>query len=161
VRWLILLFVVVPLVELYLLLQLAVLIDFWPTVALVLVTGIVGGVLAKMEGLRVLRAWRHAFETMTPPEAGVLDGVLVLVGGALLVTPGVLTDLAGLLMLVPFSRRLIAARLRSVVDRAIAARQIRVATTPLRTPSFGDDARHHPVTGPDVVETTGEGVAED
>ena len=152
-RWIVLLFVVVPLLELYLLLQLAALIDFWPTVALVLVTGVVGGALAKMEGVRVLRAWRRAFETLTPPEAGVLDGVLVLVGGVLLITPGVLTDFAGLLMLIPFSRRLIAARVRLLMDRSIAQRKVQfVSTTRVDT-----SARRSPG-GTDVVETTGEGI---
>ncbi len=158
-RWVLLLFVVVPLVELYLLLKLATLIDFWPTVGLVLVTGIVGGVLAKLEGLRVLRAWKRAFETMTPPETGVLEGLLVLVGGALLVTPGVLTDLAGLLMLLPFTRRILVSRLRSVVDRAIDARSVHVITPPGVGPHFpATPRRDSSGAPPTVVETSGEAV---
>ena len=81
-RWLIVLFVVVPLAELYLLLLVGSLIGFWPTVGLTLVTGIVGGALAKHEGLRVWRAWRRSLSELKPPETGVIDGVLVLLGGA-------------------------------------------------------------------------------
>ena len=161
-RWVVLLFVVIPLVELYLLLQLASWIDFWPTVLLVLATGIVGGSLAKMEGLRVLRAWRQAFETMTPPEQGVLDGVLVLLGGALLITPGVLTDVAGLLMVLPWTRRILAARLRALVDRRIATQRVHVVTSsPGRSP-FASATRTSTTGAPNrarqVVDTTGENV---
>ena len=163
-RWVVLLFVAIPLVELYLLLQLAHWIDFWPTVLLVLATGIVGGTLAKMEGLRVLRAWQHAFQTMTPPEQGVLDGVLVLVGGVLLITPGVLTDLAGLLMVFPWTRRLIAARLRTAVDRRIATRAIRVVAPSVGSSPFANATRAStpgsPGPGREIVDTTGENIDE-
>lgn len=121
-RYLLLLFVLVPLVELYLLLWVSRLIGFWATVALTLVTGVVGGSLAKAEGLRVWRAWQRAMEQMRPPEEGVIDGVLVLIGGVLLITPGVLTDLLGLTLLLPLTRRPIAAYMRRRVDRHIQFR---------------------------------------
>ena len=164
-RWVLLLFVVVPLVELYLLLQIASLIDFWPTVGLVVVTGIIGGTLAKLEGLRVLRAWREAFQTMTPPEQGVLDGVLVLAGGALLVTPGVLTDIVGLLMLIPPTRRFIARRVRGLVDRAIETGRVQVVTSstvsggPFAPPPDAHARRPNVIrSSSEVVDTTGEAV---
>jgi UPF0716 protein FxsA len=120
VRWLIPLFIVVPLVELYLLVQLSGLIDVWGTLALILVTGILGGWLAKREGLRVLREWQRAFETFTKPERGVVDGVLVLAGAALLMSPGVLTDLVGLLLLIPWTRHPVASVVRRWADRRLA-----------------------------------------
>ncbi len=125
-RWLLLLFIVVPLVELYLLLWIGSFIGFWPTVAIVLSTGLLGSALAKREGLKVWRAWRRSLETLTPPEQGVIDGVLVLIGGALLITPGVLTDMIGLLLLLPKPRALVAARVRRAIDRRIAAGQLHV-----------------------------------
>ena len=127
-RWLLVLFVVVPLTELYLLLAIGQLIGFWPTVLLTLVTALVGGTLAKREGTKVLRAWRDALARQEAPSQGVLDGVLVLLGGALLVTPGVLTDVTGLLMLFPTSRGRIANRVRRAVDERIAAETVQVVT---------------------------------
>ncbi|MFW5921071.1 MAG: FxsA family protein [Polyangiales bacterium] len=125
---LLLLFTAVPLVELYLLLLVGSLLGFWPTVGIVLLTGMVGAWLAKSEGLRVLRRWQAALGEGRVPEEGVLDGLLVLVGGVLLVTPGVLTDVLGLALLVSPSRRAIARVVRRRVERKIEQGQIRVVS---------------------------------
>jgi len=152
VRWLLALFVVVPLVELYLLLWIGRFIGFWPTVGIVLVTGLLGSTLAKREGLKVWRAWQRSLETLTPPEQGVVDGVLVLIGGALLITPGVLTDMLGLMLLIPTTRGLVAARVRRAIDRRIAAGRLQVVQSGFEEVwSAGP-----PSTRPDVVETHGE-----
>lgn len=120
------LFIIVPLVEVYLLFGLSHLMGFWATVALVLVTGVLGASLAKREGLRVLGRWQAALAEARMPEEGVLDGLLVLVGGVLLVTPGVLTDLTGLLLLLPPTRKVAAAWLRRRAERSIAAGEAQV-----------------------------------
>jgi UPF0716 protein FxsA len=132
VRYVLIAFVVIPLVELYLLLWVGSLIGFWPTVGITVVTGLLGGTLAKREGIRVYRQWRSALDEMRAPETGIVEGMLVLLGGALLITPGVLTDITGLLLLVPLTRRPIAARVRRAVDARLAAGQLQVA-------SFADD----------------------
>ncbi len=121
-----LLFTVVPFVELYLLLLIGDLVGFWPTVAIVLTTGIVGAWLAKKEGLRVYHKWQEALAEYRMPEEGVLGGVLVLIGGVLLVTPGVLTDITGLLLLLPPTRKLIAAVVRKRIERRIEDGSVRV-----------------------------------
>ncbi|MBW2523450.1 MAG: FxsA family protein [Deltaproteobacteria bacterium] len=113
---LVVLFTLVPLVELYLLLLLGGLLGFWPTVALVLLTALVGAWLAKREGLRVLRQWQQSLSRGQMPEEGVLGGVLLLVGGVLLVTPGVLTDVVGLALLAPVSRGWVARWLRPKIE---------------------------------------------
>ena len=82
-----LLFVALPLLDLWVLLQLGRALGFWTTVALVLATGIVGASLARAEGLRVVRDWQRATAEGRLPEEGVLSGALVLAGGLLLVTP--------------------------------------------------------------------------
>jgi UPF0716 protein FxsA len=143
-KWLLLLFVVVPLLELYLLLWLGSWIGFWPTVGITLVTGLLGGTLAKREGLKVWRDWRRALGELRPPEQGVVDGLLVLIGGVLLVTPGVLTDALGLALLMPWTRRRIAARVRRGIDRRIADGSIQVQ--PFGAPSAPSD----------VIDTAGE-----
>lgn len=127
-RYLILLFTVVPLVELWLLFQLADVMGTWQTVLLVLVTGVLGAALAKSEGLRVLKAWQASLARGELPAEGVLGGVLVLVGGVLLVTPGVMTDLAGLLLLLPPTRRAIAAIVKRRVARAVERGTTQVVT---------------------------------
>lgn len=124
---LLLLFTVVPLVELYLLLLVDDLIGFWPTVALVFATGVTGATLARFEGLRVLSQWRKALFRGKVPEDGVLSGLLVLVGGVLLVTPGVLTDVVGLLLLIPPTRRIVAGWFRQGIERRMEAGQIQVS----------------------------------
>lgn len=123
---LLLLFTVVPLVELYLLLLVDDLIGFWPTVAIVLATGVTGAALARFEGLRVLSQWRKALFRGKVPEDGVLSGLLVLVGGVLLVTPGVLTDVVGLFLFIPPTRRWVASWFRRRIERKIEAGQIQV-----------------------------------
>ena len=115
-RGLLLLFVLVPLVELYLLTLIARATSFWWAVALTVVTGVAGGSLAKREGLRVWRRWQAALNQMRVPEEGVVDGLLILVGGVLLITPGVLTDITGFVLVLPQTRRLVAQRLRRRID---------------------------------------------
>lgn len=107
-----LLFTLVPVLELYLLMGIGARIGAIQTLALIVVTGVLGAYFAKREGLRVLRSWQEAVSRGQMPEEGVLGGVLVLVGGVLLVTPGVLTDAVGLALLFPVSRRVVVSGLR-------------------------------------------------
>lgn len=113
-----LLFTIVPAVELFLLLQLGSWLGPLPTFALILVTGVAGGWLAKREGFAVLRELSAELSNGLPPGERLVEGALVLLGGALLVTPGVLTDLAGILLIVRPTRRWLAPRLtRSLAQR--------------------------------------------
>ncbi|XXX81047.1 FxsA family protein [Sorangium sp. So ce134] len=118
---LILLFTAVPILELWLLLSIGDLIGFWPTVAIALGTAVLGAALAKREGLKVLGSWRGAMAEGRVPDEGLTGGLLALLGAALLVTPGVLTDVAGLLLLLPPVRRRIAAAVRERFERRVAA----------------------------------------
>jgi UPF0716 protein FxsA len=118
------LFVIVPLVDLAILVRLGQALGFWPTIGLVVATGTVGAFLARSQGLAVLRGIRTELSVGQVPSTRLLDGVMVLVGGALLLTPGLLTDLAGFLLLLPFSR----APLRAVLRRRAEA-MVRSGTT--------------------------------
>ncbi len=143
-KLLLVLFTVVPLLEVVLLTYLGTLLGVWPTIALVLVTGAIGAWLAKQEGLRVWTRWQEALAAGRMPEEGILAGVLVLVGGVLLVTPGVLTDAVGLSLLVPWSRQRIAAAIRTQLERRFSmqgsvqqvVRQQVVQHGPLRVVTF-------------------------
>ncbi|MEM1416765.1 MAG: FxsA family protein [Myxococcota bacterium] len=123
-----LLFTVVPFVELSLLLRLAEALGPAETLLLVVLTGAVGAALARQEGFRVLGEWRGALERGEVPAEGVLGGLLVLVGGVLLVTPGVITDGVGLLLMLPPVRRVVADLLRRRIEAGVAAGSIRVTT---------------------------------
>ncbi len=117
---LLLLFTVIPVVELYLLITLGQVMGAGATVALVLGTGLVGAWLAKREGARVLSNWQGAVARGEIPKEGVVSSVLVLVGGVLLVTPGVVTDVTGLLLLWPLTRRLAANVVRKRLEQRFA-----------------------------------------
>jgi UPF0716 protein FxsA len=147
-----LLFTVVPFVELYLLLLVGRLIGAVPTLALVIVTGFVGAALARSQGLRVIRRWQVALAQGRVPEEGVLEGLLVLVGGVLLVTPGVLTDVLGLLLLLPSTRVVLADWLRRRIERSVREGTVQVWT-------WGGPVGH-PDRAPDVIDVEGEDVTE-
>lgn len=120
---LLLLFVAVPLVELAILVKLGTLVGFWPTIALVLVTGTVGAWLARSQGIRVLRAIQAETAAGRMPAAHLLDGLLVLIGGIVLLTPGLLTDVAGLLLLFPPTRARFKGMLRKRMERMVRSGQ--------------------------------------
>ena len=101
------LFVLVPAIELYLLIKLGTLIGAFETFALIVVTGLVGSYLAKSQGLSVWNRLQSKLNSGSVPGQELIDGVIILISGALLITPGVLTDIAGLLGLIPASRALI------------------------------------------------------
>jgi UPF0716 protein FxsA len=151
-RWLPLGIVLLVLTELYLLLALGRLIGLGPTVALTVLTALLGAAMARWEGLRVWREWMLTLQQGRPPARGLFEGVLVLVGGALLILPGVLTDFAGLLLLFPLTRRAIARPLERVVSGQVIHTSVRfIGTPPPGAPSM--QRRHGPH---DVVDTTGE-----
>ena len=115
---LVVLLVVVPLAELYVLIQVGQVIGALPTIALLVVMSVVGGLLLRREGNRTFRAFRDAVQAGRVPAREIADGVLVVVGGALMLTPGFLTDVVGLLCVLPGSR----AVLRRGLTRAVAKR---------------------------------------
>ncbi len=149
------LFVAVPLAEIYLLVQLGQVIGPWWTILVLLADGAFGAWLVKREGAR---AWRALSETLSSgrmPSQELADGALVLVGGTLLVTPGFITDVVGLLCILPFTRPLA----RRVLTRLVARRlTVRVAGTRTGPPSADADPRtrrrpgDHEVVRGDVVD---------
>ena len=104
---LLLLFTVVPLVELVLLWWLGTITGFWFTLGLVVATGVVGTALARHEGLRCLKRIQQKMAAGELPADPLIDGVMILLAGALLITPGMLTDLLGFALLLPIFRRFV------------------------------------------------------
>jgi UPF0716 protein FxsA len=103
---LLILFTVVPIVELALLIQIGKVIDVGPTIGLILLTGIIGATLARHEGLRTLRQIRNELNAGRMPGTQLVDALMILVAGALLITPGILTDCVGFALLLPPVRAL-------------------------------------------------------
>ena len=102
-----LLFTIVPTLELWLLFKVGSFIGFWETILLVIVTGLIGASMAKREGLVVLKEIQEAPSKGIPLGDKIGEGLLVLVGGVLLITPGILTDFFGFSLIFPITRRLI------------------------------------------------------
>ena len=113
------LFILLPAVELALLIQVDKLIGFWPTIGLILATGFIGGLLARREGLSVWRRLNQRLGEGGLPGKELLDGVIILLAGALLITPGVLTDVFGFLGLLPPTRALIRKIVQKRIERAV------------------------------------------
>lgn len=116
---LIFIFVAVPLLELAILLQIGQWIGLLPTVALVVTTGVAGAALARRQGIRAFLAVQRELASGRLPGRSLLDGLAILVGGALLLTPGVLTDVIGFGLLVPVSRRWLQLLARRGLERRI------------------------------------------
>lgn len=117
---LVLLFTVIPLVELYLLIRIGAWIGALPTVLLVLATGFVGAFLAKMQGFHVWMRIQQEVNAGRFPAVSLLDGLLLFAAGLLLITPGVLTDIVGFLLIIPATRipirEWVAAKLRRMIN---------------------------------------------
>ncbi len=102
--YLLVLFIAVPFAELALLLKLAEVTSVMHTLALVVVTGMVGTWLTRSQGIQTYRRIQAAFSAGQMPTDSLLDALMILVAGALLLTPGILTDLFGFSLLLPFTR---------------------------------------------------------
>jgi UPF0716 protein FxsA len=121
-----LLFVLVPLAELALLVRLGQFLGLWPTLGLVVATGFAGAALARAEGLRAVRRVQAELAEGRVPGTALLDGLGILVGGALLLTPGLLTDVAGFLLLLPPTRRWLRGRVQRALERRVESGDLRV-----------------------------------
>lgn len=121
-----LLFIVVPFAELALLMWIAARVGFWPTMALVVLTGFVGAALARAAGVQVIGRIRQEIAAGRMPVDHLLDGLLVLIGGVLLLTPGILSDLFGLALLLPASRSVMRSLVRRRMQRLVDARRVQV-----------------------------------
>lgn len=115
-------FVVVPLIELYIIIQVGEGIGVLPTVLILLVVSVGGAWLVRREGARAWQALKGALRSGRLPSREVTDAALVLVGGTLLLTPGFLTDALGLFLVVPLTRPLARRALRWVIARRVTTR---------------------------------------
>jgi UPF0716 protein FxsA len=115
---LVVLFIVVPIAELYVLIQIGQAIGILPTIALLILDSILGAALMRSQGRAAWLRFNGALAEGRVPGREVLDGALVIFGGALLLTPGFLSDILGLILLLPPTRALV----RTVLVRRFGGR---------------------------------------
>ena len=104
-RYLALLIIVIPAIDIGVLLLSGKTIGLFPTIAFIIFTGVVGAYLAKREGLQTVKRVQEQLSYGQIPGESLLDGICILIGGTLLLTPGFITDLFGFLLLFPPSRK--------------------------------------------------------
>jgi UPF0716 protein FxsA len=109
---LIVLFIVVPIAELYVIIQVGEAIGLWPTLALLLADALLGSFLLKHQGRGAWRRFNEALAQRRFPGKEVVDGLLIVVGGTLLLAPGFITDIFGLILLIPPTRAIVRGLLR-------------------------------------------------
>lgn len=118
-RWLVVAFLLVPVVEIAVIVQVGQQIGAWPTVALLVVESLLGAWLVKREGRRTWEALRQTVAEARMPEVQLLDAALVLVGGTLLLTPGFVTDVVGFALVLPFTRPVARRLVARVIERRV------------------------------------------
>jgi UPF0716 protein FxsA len=121
-----LLFTLVPLVEIFLLIQFGGLMGVWPTIALVAITGWLGATLARREGRRAIASYQEAMAKGKLPEEGIVSGLLILAGGVLLITPGIISDVCGLLLMIPPIRKRVAKLVQARLQKQITSGNVQV-----------------------------------
>ena len=112
-------FIAVPLAELYVLIQVGEAIGVLDTIAVLFLVSVVGAWLAKREGLGVVRRMQAALNAGRVPGAELVDGFLILLAAALMLTPGFLTDVVAILLLLPPVRAAVRRQLRRTFARRI------------------------------------------
>jgi UPF0716 protein FxsA len=110
-------FIVIPIVEIYVIIQIGSLIGVWTTVALLIADAVLGSMLLRHQGRGAWRRFNEALAERRFPGREVADGLLIAIGGTLLLTPGFVTDIFGAILLVPPTRAIVRRLMRGYVSR--------------------------------------------
>jgi len=129
---LVLIFIVLPVAEIYVIIKVGEAIGVWPTIGLLILDGFLGAALLRSQGRAAWRRFNDALAAGKVPAREVFDGAMVIFGGAFLITPGFITDFIGLLLLIPLSR----AMFRGLVTKVALGR----AAFAVRTVQWGSKA---------------------
>lgn len=146
-------FIVVPLLEIFVLIQVGQVIGAWWTILLLIADSVLGTWLIRREGSRAWAALRSALNSGQMPAKELADGALILIGGTLMLSPGFVTDLLGIVLILPFTRPLARRALTGVVTRRLMGAGVAAympRTGPGSTP--GNQQRPHPNPDGSVVE---------
>jgi UPF0716 protein FxsA len=133
---LVLIFIVLPIAELYVIIQVGESIGVWWTLAILVADSILGSLLLRTQGRTAWRRFNEALAAGRPPAREVLDGGLIIFGGAFLITPGFISDVIGLLLILPptrtMFRRLLVRRYSRKLVAGVASRATRAPRPPRR-----------------------------
>lgn len=123
---LLLLFILVPIIELFIIVQLGQYIGLGYTLVIIVVLGLLGALIAKQQGLRTLFRIKDDLAHGRLPAQELIEGLLILVGAVLLITPGLLTDAIAFFFLIPATRRIVKLLLRKKLEKMIKTGQIKL-----------------------------------
>ena len=121
-----LIFAVIPLIELGILIKIGTVIGALNTITLVILTAAIGAYMVRMEGIGVMSRIQQNMQAGKLPAEELINGAMVLVAGALLLTPGVFTDLIGFLMVIPVSRNVIKKLIKQYIGKKISSEDIHI-----------------------------------
>jgi UPF0716 protein FxsA len=130
VALLFLLFIIVPIAEIYVIIQVGQAIGALWTILLLIADSIIGARLLSWQGRRAWRSFQESLGAGKLPHREVLDGTLIILGGAFLLTPGFITDIFGLVLLLPPTRAVVRRALAALLLRRRGLRFVRIATSP-------------------------------
>ena len=153
--WILIAFIGVPLIEIGLFIEVGGLIGLWPTIAIVIVTAMAGTALIRRQGMNTLQRAQQEMDAQRLPVRELFDGVCLLFAGALLLTPGFLTDSIGFALLVPPLRALLGRYLWRALQNAKGVR-FHAAGGPPFDGTGGPDRSDGPVVDADAVEIKGD-----
>lgn len=136
--WLLVAFIAIPLIEIALFIKVGGFIGLWPTLAIVLLTAIAGSILVRMQGRIALAELRRSLNELDDPTRPIAHGALILLAGALLLTPGFFTDAVGLALLIPAVRSAVLRHLARHVHVESFTLGGGVARDPFRDPGDPD-----------------------
>jgi len=136
--YLILLFTLVPAIELALLIKIGQHIGVINTLTVIILTGVLGAYLARLQGFLVLARIQKNINNGVLPTEEMLDGLMILCGGLVLLTPGFITDIFGFLILIPYTRTLIMKLVKNKIQSMVAQRQI-LEVRPFRSENDDSD----------------------
>lgn len=118
-RYILLLLIIVPAIEIAVLLLSGKTLGIWVTIALIILTGVFGAYLAKSQGLETMRRAQRDMQFGQVPGEAILDGICIFVGGVLILTPGFITDATGFLLLIPGTRKMLKVPLKKAIEKWI------------------------------------------
>lgn len=145
-------FLAVPVLEIYVILQIGGFIGTWPTVALLVADSVLGAWIVRREGLRAWRSLQNTMLAGAVPDRALADAALVLVGGAMLLTPGFVTDVFGFVMVLPLTRPAVRGALSAYAKRRLRARVTTHTTTGTAGGQPGPADGQHRVVRGDIVD---------
>lgn len=125
-RYLLPLLIVIPACEIGVFLLAGKTIGIWTTIALIILTGVLGAYLAKKQGLEIVRKAQHDMQYGQVPGEAILEGICILIGGLFLLTPGFISDVFGFLLLIPQTRFLFMGPLKKWIRKWIEGRNVTI-----------------------------------